>query len=143
MPKITSIAGFYYDPRHGGCLRAVALTSRRGDTAHDLVIRGVYGTNELEPLGTPWRGVMDVVSKTGSPDLHMLVRFVGKRKPEPEDLVMKARYISKTGCIHWSDGNMWRPMVAHPSQFQRLNRFAISNIFAWPGSACRPKRCLL
>ena len=122
--SVKSLVGPYFDPKHGGCMRQVLMLPSRPCGRSCFLIRGVYGEREMKPQGTPWFGLMDVVSVSPSGTMELIVRFVGKRKPRPQDLVMKAWYVPSPhsrGTIQWSDGNTWKPMTVHRDQFKRVS----------------------
>jgi hypothetical protein len=102
MPK--KMHGWYYDPLHGGCLRRIRRTGRRG--VYRIV--GVYGDDEAPHTGRAWTAT---VYRAGDDD-HLRVDFSGK--PTKAERVMSARLTPR--AIHWSDGNIWTRLYAHSSQ---------------------------
>lgn len=93
--------GFYFDPKHGGCLRRIV----RVDANH-LAILGVYGDDERWP-GAPWHAVM---WEEGAPG-HWHVHFTGKVKRRKH-----YRAVSRGRSLHWDDGNAWQRLYVHASQ---------------------------
>ena len=95
--------GFYYDPKHGGCLRRIV---RIGTQQYIL---GVYGDDEPWP-GESWYAVMRSTGKPG----HWRVHFSGKVKRRK---YYDACFVGRS--LHWDDGNVWPLMFHHPSQLAR------------------------
>ena len=100
------IAGYYYDPLHGGCLRRVTRTSPTMYT-----ITGVYGSDEVPHTHKLWTATMTVV-RTDPNDIHVTVDFSGK--PIKRDRHMTAVYRHRK--LVWSDGNVWKQLYVHPRQ---------------------------
>ena len=92
--------GFYYDPQHGGCMRAI-----RRDPSGAVVIYGVYGFDEAKRPGSTWYATVQV---TGG---HFLtVDFVGKTTTHAR--VLHALWCPDAREIHWEDGNVWKKVNA-------------------------------
>ena len=101
--------GFYFDPKHGGCLRRVRRVA--STTYH---IDGVYGDDEAVGAGAPWHAIARVVARPKAGVLHLKVLFVGKQK---QRCTYDAAYAERT--LHWDDGNAWNQMYVHtPSQIR-------------------------
>ena len=94
--------GFYYDPKHGGCLRRIVRLDQGG-----YGILGVYGSDEPWP-GEPWHAIMWEEGGRGRWHVH----FVGKVKRRKH-----YRAVSRGRALDWDDGNTWVRLFAHPSQF--------------------------
>ena len=96
-------AGYYADPLHGHCLRAVRPTR----DPHVFEIVGVYGDDEPR-TGAPWTAELALVAAD-----RALVDFAGKP-------TRRARYLAcrlRGRRIEWADGNAWTRLHAHPAQF--------------------------
>ena len=92
------LAGWYYDPLHGGCLREI----RRNHGTHTFTILGVYGDDEAPRTHQPWTA--RVFATDVDRDVWQLrVDFGGKPGKQP-------RYLSaifRDRKIEWEDGNTW------------------------------------
>lgn len=100
--------GWYFDPKHGGCLRRV-----RRVTSTSYRIDGVYGDDEAVGAGVPWHAVARVVAREPGV-LRLKVFFVGKLKRRR---TYDAAYAERV--LHWDDGNAWIQMYVHaPSQLR-------------------------
>lgn len=117
----TMIAGFYFDPWHGGCLRRIVHL--RGYTYR---IYGVYGNErktqvllrdyDPEPsfmTDRPWDATLHVLKKQGH-FYHLSVNFTGKRGKKR--VLYSARYDAERRVIEWDDTNMWRQMYYNDTQ---------------------------
>lgn len=93
---------YYYDPKHGGCLRVITK-----DTQDTYRIKGMYGDDESEKgywfaTATP----IDVIEKDGK-KYNTIVDFSEKK----EITHAKKLYANKKGRrIHWEDGNVWKQL---------------------------------
>lgn len=93
---------YYYDPKHGGCLRV--MTKDSGDT---YKIKGMYGDDESEKgywsaITTP----IEPIVKNGK-KYDMIVDFSGKK----EITHAKKLYARTKGRrIYWEDGNIWKQL---------------------------------
>ena len=108
------IAGLYYDPKHGGCLRRVrAPTRAERRCGADAVVLGVYGTDEARH-GLPWTATLSFrgPASTARP---LSVDFGGKEE-RTHERVFSATWWPARGAIAWQDGNTWRKLSFHHSQ---------------------------
>lgn len=118
------LAGFYYDPWHGGCLRRILRVNQ--DT---YKILGVYGNDDstrvskrveydLEPAlmtNKFWHAKLIVVKR--EEDSYLLsVDFSEKRGKKR--FHYKATYVVKERVIKWDDTNIWKQMYYHPKQLR-------------------------
>ena len=103
------IAGHYYDPRHGRCLRRVTCTSPTTYT-----IYGVYGRDEVPHTHRLWTATMTAVRTDPRGNTHLTVDFSGK--PIKCERHMTAVYRRRE--LVWSDGNVWHQLYVHPRQLQ-------------------------
>ena len=87
---------FFYDPKHGGCLRNM----RKIDT-NTYIINGAYGSDEGK------KGYWAAIAKKNGNEL--IVDFTMKKKLKHKT-VYKA--IWKNREIHWEDGNTWKELYA-------------------------------
>lgn len=98
--------GYYFDPKHGGCLRTI-------DGKHNkYTIHGVYGSDEKN-TGAPW-----TINATVSPEVQrdwrrdsfhsVNVDFTGK--VVHHRIHYKARWYPTKRIIKWEDGNYWKQM---------------------------------
>lgn len=99
------IQGWYYDPKHGGCLRVVRRAS-----ADTYVIHGVYGDDEPGTHGY-WSAVARATGRDGE-RTHLEVDFAGK--PIKPDRFLCATHRGRK--IRWEDGNTWHKLFVHPRQ---------------------------
>lgn len=127
---MASIAGFYYDPHHGGCLRRVAAPEGGGF----LPILGVYGDDELHPPGHFW-SARAFASPQAEGGIPLTVHFRGKEKPEGWDVTLEATFDVATRQIRWADGNVWLPLHAHRAQL------AAPPVRSSVGGLRHPPRC--
>ena len=97
------LAGYYYDPKHGGCLRRVHDDGR---------IVGVYGSHETGTPGTVWTAHASAIH--GDPIWNLRVDFSGK--PLKRNHFLFARFSNHS--IRWQDGNEWKKLYVHPQQFR-------------------------
>lgn len=102
--------GFYFDPKHGGCLRRV----RRIDES-TFRIDGVYGDDEPHTFGH-WHAVARVRDRRGGVT-SLRVDFGGK------PFVDHARFYdawhdAAQRVIRWQDGNVWTRMFVHRAQLR-------------------------
>ena len=102
--------GFYYDSFHGHCLRRVRRTG-----THIYAIDGVFGDDEAPRTHRRWTATMRVVADDGIVR-RLRVDFAGKVGKAPR--YMFADYHRATRSLRWiEDGNVWRKLYVHPSQF--------------------------
>lgn len=100
--------GYYFDPKHGGCLRRI-VTVRRG-LVYSVV--GVYGDDE--PMtGRAWTACI-TVDDAGT----LVVDFAGK--PIKHERFLTASYDAAARTISWCDGNTWTKLFVAPSQLVRM-----------------------
>lgn len=105
-----SLAGFYFDPKHGGCLRRIV---RRGDGRYKVL--GVHGDDE-DPPHQYWYAMIDVrASASASEECSLAVDFSGK--PSKATKRMEATWNRRKRCIYWEDGNTWQKLFVHWKQF--------------------------
>lgn len=97
--------GWYYDPKHGGCLRRVVCSGSR------FTILGVYGSDESPRTHQSWTADVTVVGRGPGDLVKLVVNFTGKVKRKKMHL---ATYVART--IRWDDGNVWLQLYVHPSQ---------------------------
>lgn len=98
--------GYWFDPKHGGCLR---LVSRGGEGAY--VIHGAYGDDEPPAYaGEYWHAVARADPHTRG---ALIVDFVGK--PFKRRTRYRARLEGRS--LHWDDGNVWRKAYTTPRLF--------------------------
>ena len=91
--------GYYFDPKHGGCLRTVRRTSN-----DDYLILGVYGSDEA--CEGPWHA--HATRLWGN---VFRVDFAGKAKRRRFlRCALHSRHIS------WDDGNVWKRLFVDPTQ---------------------------
>lgn len=89
------LSGFYYDPKHGHCLRKIAFSKRKG-----WQILGAYGDDE--PPHRPGEAWVASVKVSG---LHLEVDFHTKSVDHAR--VYAALYCPTERIIRWQDGNTW------------------------------------
>ena len=107
--RTTTIQGYYFDPKHGGCLRNIIKSGRSSYS-----ILGVYGNDELLGPGKFWSAIMTVgEEKDGKTSL--VVHFNNKVKVHTK---MNASFDMETKIITWEDGNRWLPCYCHPAQLK-------------------------
>ena len=112
------LEGFYYDPKHGGCLRRI---ERLGPET--WIVHGVYGSDEAPRTGEYWWAWMEDAGDGG-----VRVDFEGKCKRRRH---YRARLVGTALC--WDDGNAWQRLHVHPAVLStRLPRS--------PSSPCRARR---
>ena len=86
--------GYYYDPKHGGCLRKINKTS------DGYKIIGAYGDDEPD-TGKKWTASVRKTKQT-----HVFcVDFSGKPHVTHGSYIM--RWTPKKRTINWEDGNVW------------------------------------
>ena len=92
--------GYYYDPKHGGCLRRIRNTG-----PDEYIIDGVYGRDEQPRTGRYWHAT---VRAQGT---HLDVHFDGKCK-------LRKHYTARlrNRSILWDDANVWIRLYVHPKQ---------------------------
>lgn len=112
MSRLATLDGFYYDPKHGNCLRRVETLKKD----EEYRIRGVYGDDEPH-TGSPWSAVMEKAHDDTSATFR--VDFAGKAERE-ERFATAWPCASQNGKlgpdICWSDGNRWLRLYNHPTQ---------------------------
>ena len=116
------IAGIYFDPWHGGCLRRIVKTANGAYTIH-----GVYGNDdnvrmpshvEYDPEASElthryWRATLRVRETEGHRHT-LIVDFsskVGKKR-----VLYSAVYDEKKRVIEWDDTNTWTQMYYNRKQ---------------------------
>ena len=112
--SLDGIAGLYYDPKHGGCLRRVrAPTWAERRCGADAVVLGVYGTDEARH-GLPWTATLSFRGPA-SAARPLSVDFGGKEE-RTHARAFSATWWPARGAIVWQDGNTWRKLPFHRSQ---------------------------
>ena len=106
-PGHMTLAGYFYDPKHGGCLRRVRVRGSR------VTVRGVYGADEAAP-GAPWTTTGVVERRL--PDGTWEVRFDFRAKADRARDAYVARWRPARRALEWDDGNCWRQMHFHATQ---------------------------
>ena len=118
------LAGFYYDPWHGGCLRRILKVSE-----NTYKILGVYGNDDStrvskkleydpEPASMTnkfWHAKLVIVEKNDN-SYQLCVDF--SEKEGKKRFRYKAIYIMKERVIKWDDTNVWKQMYHHPKQLR-------------------------
>lgn len=110
-----SLAGFYFDAKHGGCLRRIV---RRGDGRFKVL--GVHGDDE-DPPHQYWYAMVDMGQHAlgaASEEYSLAVDFSGK--PSKKAKKMKATWNRRKRCIYWEDGNTWQKLFVHWKQFSPM-----------------------
>ena len=124
------VAGLYFDPWHGGCLRRVVKTGR--DT---YAIHGVYGRDDKDtiPRGVEydpeapilthryWRADLRLCETQGHRHV-LIVDF--SRKAGKKRVVYRAVYDEQKRVIEWDDTNEWKQLYFSPMQLTGLCRAA-------------------
>lgn len=105
------LEGYYFDPKHGGCLRRIVAVQR--GAVYSVV--GVHGDDEPR-TGTPWTALMYYSRDDGT----LLVDFAGK--PIKPERFLTASYNAEARRISWCDGNTWTKMFVAPAQVGKKNR---------------------
>jgi len=96
--------GYWFDPKHGGCLRLISK-----DEKGAYVIHGAYGDDEPPANAEEYWFARAESSSDGA----FLVDFVGKPHK-----VRKRYSASLYGRnLHWDDGNVWRKAYTTPRLF--------------------------
>ena len=97
------VAGVYYDPNHGACVRTVTLLE-----PGIWQVTGYYGIHEASSPGRVWQAHM----RLAHPDnhRHLLVDFYKKRVSH--ERVYSALWCPSTREIHWEDGNVWKKLYS-------------------------------
>ena len=103
--------GVYFDPLHGRCLRSITKVTKQ-----EYLITGVYGDDEMMPIGNLWYAHISVSSESDT-SLELVVRFDGKVKDETKK-VLQATFDKQSRSIRWEDRNVWFSIVYHPSIFR-------------------------
>lgn len=98
--------GWYYDPRHGGCLRRITRCS-----PVLYRIKGVYGNDEAMPPHTKWHAFA-TVQAVYNDTMTVRVDFAGK--PGRGERFLGATFDGRD--LRWDDGNVWKGMYVHGSQ---------------------------
>lgn len=118
------LAGFYYDPWHGGCLRRIIKVNE--DTYRIL---GVYGNDEStkvskkleydpEPSSMTnkfWNATLVVTEK--KEDVYKLNVDFSQKKGK-QRFTYNAMYVVKERVIKWDDSNTWKQLYYHPKQLR-------------------------
>jgi len=95
--------GYWFDPKHGGCLR---LVSEDGKGAY--VIHGAYGDDEPPANAEAyWYALARSDSRARG---ALIVDFVGK----PHKVRTRYRAVLDGRNLHWDDGNVWRKAYTTP-----------------------------
>ena len=117
------LTGYYFDPKHGGCLRTIF---RYTDTTYALM--GAYGDDEVLTQGDLWSGKIEIKAMVENHIPFRLV-FTGKETSK-EYIEGKFMILSKT--LEFSDNNTWLPMYAHPKQLlPNLRPYQLSPVMAY------------
>lgn len=88
-------AGFFYDPKHGECLRRITKVNDRL-----YRITGAYGKDEKN-TGDKWTALMYEVSKN-----YYKVDFSGKKHAKIKELFVTWNPRNRT--LTWQDKNQWK-----------------------------------
>lgn len=95
---------YYFDPKHGGCLRILSKTDN-----DSYIINGAYGSDEKK------KGYWTATAKKSKPfeyegeKYNLVVDFSMKTDKKHDDKY----YARKRGRkIHWQDGNTWQQLYA-------------------------------
>jgi hypothetical protein len=102
------ISGFYYDPKHGGCLRRIKKTE---DGSYMIV--GVYGNDE-KSTGKVWTAAVTYLDQE-----KYKVDFSGKPfklGPRKEQIFQ----VRGGGDLFWDDGNVWKKLYFAPEQLSNV-----------------------
>lgn len=91
------LEGYYFDPKHGGCLRKIVKIDNC-----TFKITGAYGDDEPQ-TGEKWNAIAKKIKK----DLY-LVNFGGKKHVIHGDY--KAKWNKSKRVLEWEDGNYWKLM---------------------------------
>ena len=116
------VAGFYFDPWHGGCLRRIVKIGK--DT---YKILGVYGNDETtkvaqnleydpEPVSAThkyWFATLQVHKKKDNLQ-YLTIDFTGKQGKKRFQYT--AVYDAKKRVIDWDDTNTWKQLYYHNKQ---------------------------
>ena len=116
------VAGFYFDPWHGGCLRRIVKVGER-----DYKIHGVYGNDDTvrrprhveyhsessKMTHKYWYATLRV-HETKNNVLHLKVHFGGK--PDKPRVEYDATYDPRLRIIQWDDTNVWQQVYYNPRQ---------------------------
>uniref|UniRef100_A0A6C0L0S9 Uncharacterized protein n=1 Tax=viral metagenome TaxID=1070528 RepID=A0A6C0L0S9_9ZZZZ len=89
------LTGYYYDPKHGGCLRKISKIDE-----NSFKIIGAYGNDEPN-TNKKWTAIM---KKTKKRDEY-LVDFSGKKHVNHGSYISK--WVNKDRVLKWEDGNTW------------------------------------
>jgi hypothetical protein len=108
--RTTTVQGYYFDPKHGGCFRNVTKLRKES-----FMILGVYGNDELREAGQFWSAVMTAGPESDG-KIRLSIDFDGKEKDEAKQ--MSAVFSQDTKVITWEDGNKWLPCYCHPLQLK-------------------------
>lgn len=103
------IEGYYYDPKHGNCLRLVKRSS-----SGTYEISGVYGNDEPPFTHGPWTATMMIISAPVRGPTTLQVHFGGKRKTHNKTMTVEYR---NRKLLWKEDGNVWHKLYHHRSQF--------------------------
>lgn len=95
------IEGFYYDPKHGMCLRKITLM--QDNTLGAYKITGAYGNDEPN-TGTKWTAK---VLKTKKKNVYY-VDFSDKKHATHGGYMVT--YDPNKRTLNWEDGNVWNQM---------------------------------
>jgi hypothetical protein len=103
-----NLAGAYYDPKHGGCLRTI-----RHVEDNMWTIEGSYGDDEEAEPGTPWRARLYKMmvyreDRHEEESKFLTVDFLGKKTSHSR--VYHALWCPLAREIHWEDGNVWKQL---------------------------------
>ena len=88
--------GYYFDPKHGGCLRKIAYFKKN----NTYQIIGAYGNDEPD-TGKKWTAV---INKTNKVNIFK-VNFSGKKHITHGDYTFK--WNKRDRKLYWEDGNVW------------------------------------
>ena len=107
-----NIAGFYFDQKHGGCLRRII---RKGHAT--FKIHGVFGDDEYPTHGY-WFAMINIDAKKNDEEYYLSIDFSGK--PGKKRIKYKAIWNSRKRTIEWYDGNIWQKLFVHNKQLLDL-----------------------
>lgn len=102
--------GFYFDPKHGGCLRRIW---RVGTGV--FRVGGVYGDDERQ-TGNYWFATASVAGVADARGRVPLTVDFSRGKPCKTRTVYAAHWSPVRRRIRWDDGNAWVKLYVHPRQ---------------------------
>ena len=106
-----SIAGAYYDPKHGACLRTISYVKD-----NIWLIQGYYGDDELEAPGTPWQAHVYQMIVHDQPAYSNFLTVDFFEKKTNHSRLYNALWCPSVREIHWEDGNVWKRLYSTMDQ---------------------------